>query len=95
MVHILLGARDHGLEAICAACAEALETGSCNADLILNIAARAASLHRRRRFQYRRGWSSPTRRPPTRHAMTGCLPEGGPMKRSELMVLMASWDCAA
>ena len=40
MVHILLGARDHGIEAICAACVEALETGSCNADLILNIAAR-------------------------------------------------------
>ena len=40
MVHILLGARDHGLEAVSAACAEALETGSCNADLILNIAAR-------------------------------------------------------
>ena len=40
MVCILPGARDHGLEAISAACAEALETGIRNADLILDIAAR-------------------------------------------------------
>ncbi len=40
MVRILLGARDHGLEAISDACAEALAAGICNADLILDIAAR-------------------------------------------------------
>ncbi len=40
MVCILPGARDHGLEAICAACAEALAAGNCNADLVPDIAAR-------------------------------------------------------
>ncbi|MDE0343098.1 MAG: IS21 family transposase, partial [Deltaproteobacteria bacterium] len=40
MVRILLGARDHGLEAVAAACAEALAAGVCNADVILNILSR-------------------------------------------------------
>ena len=40
MVRILLEARDHGLEAVAAACAEALEAGVCNADVILNILSR-------------------------------------------------------
>ena len=40
MVRILLGARDHGLEAVAAACTEALEAGVCNADVILNILSR-------------------------------------------------------
>ena len=40
MVRILLEARDHGLEAVAAVCAEALEAGVCNADVILNILSR-------------------------------------------------------
>ncbi len=40
MVRILLEARDRGLEPVAAACAEALEAGACNADLILNLLSR-------------------------------------------------------
>ena len=40
MVCILLEVRDRGLEAVAAACAEALEAGGCSADLVLNILSR-------------------------------------------------------
>ena len=40
MVDILLEARHRGLDAVSAACAEALEAGPCSSDVILNILAR-------------------------------------------------------
>ena len=40
MVDILLEARHRGLDAVSAACTEALGTGLCSSDMILNILAR-------------------------------------------------------
>ena len=40
MVRILLASREHGLNAVSAACAEALQAGAANADVVLNILSR-------------------------------------------------------
>ena len=70
IVKVLAAVLEDGLEAVEAACAEALAHGACSADVVLNILARQRSRRRRRPSRPRKACSSATRRPSTAAATT-------------------------
>ena len=74
MVRILLSAREHGLEVVAAACAEALEAGVCNADVIVNILSRRCEPLPVPDVATRQDWNCAASRWPTARVTTCCLP---------------------
>ena len=93
-VKVLAAVLEDGLEAVEAACAEALDSGACSADVVLNILARQC--------QPAPPATSPSRRPracgfATSRWPTAALrpPEGGPaMERHEVLAMMTTLKLA-